>query len=124
MNEKKLKLADLRFLNDYSKTISFLIKNNDELQLIEFILKEPYPFILTRNIYNLIEKKYDEIKSMRILTNEEERIFDTFHKNYEEIITYFDSISNSYKDEAIKRMRDIKQSETLKTTLKATMSDD
>lgn len=100
---------ELRFLNDYSQSIALPIKDTDEIHLIEFILLEPYPFILTRNIYNFIEENYDEIKALRILTKEEEEIFDTFHKNYKDIMEFLDSISSKYKTDAIKRRDERKQ---------------
>jgi len=107
MTEKDLE--ELRFLNDYSQTIALPIKDMDEIQLIEFILRESYPFILTKNIYNLIEENYNEIKSLRILTKEEEVIFDIFHKRYKVIMEFIDSISSKHERDAIKRRDERKQ---------------
>lgn len=107
MTEKELE--ELRFLNDYSQTIGLPVKDTDEIQLIEFILLEPYPFILTKNIYNFIEENYDEIKSLRLLTKQEEKMFDVFHKNYKEIMEFVDSISSTFKKKSIERRKEREQ---------------
>jgi hypothetical protein len=89
MVDKKRKLYEFFF--DDSIRMSVLVKRKTMIRFIENALGMPFQFLLKKNIYQFLKDNADKVKMARMLTKEEEELFDKFLENWEKIKKVIDT---------------------------------